>query len=189
MGKLKHWKLCFCFRWQHFCVLYDSSRQKIDIFGNGVLTFSKDTISVLSGLAFHEDLLSLITIGKRFVSSFPEYCLSWSHVQERPRRNFRKNSMENLARCTSGTEFWLARRLIRVISVDRRVSVAARLTFTWPPLSQILEEEEEDDSLIFNWNNVTLETGDRAEMIYKETDCPSSLNADTTTMVGFGTKV
>ena len=50
-------------------------------------------------------------------------------------------------------------------------------------------EEVEDDSLIFNWNNVTLETGDKAEIIYKETDCPSSLNADTTRMVGFGTKV
>ena len=43
-------------------------------------------------------------------------------------------------------------------------------------------EEVEDDSLIFNWKNVTLETGDKAEMIYKETDCPSSLNADTTRM-------
>ena len=50
-------------------------------------------------------------------------------------------------------------------------------------------EEVEDDSLIFNWNNVTLETGDKAEIIYKETDCPSSLNAETTRMVGFGTKV
>ena len=50
-------------------------------------------------------------------------------------------------------------------------------------------EEVEDDSLIFNWTNVTLETGARAEMIYKEADCPSSLNADTTRMVGFGRKV
>ena len=50
-------------------------------------------------------------------------------------------------------------------------------------------DEAEDDSLIFNWKTVTLETGDEAKMIYLEADCPSSLNADTTTMVGFGKKV
>ena len=47
----------------------------------------------------------------------------------------------------------------------------------------------EDESLIFNWNTVTLETGDKAKLIHLESDCPSSLNADTTTMVGFGYKV
>ena len=47
----------------------------------------------------------------------------------------------------------------------------------------------EDESLIFNWNTVTLETGDKAKLIHLESDCPSSLNADTTMMVGFGYKV
>ena len=81
-GKLKQWKWCFCFRWQHFCVLYNSSRQKIDIFGNGVLTFSKDTISALSGLSFHQDLLSLITIGKGSASSFSKYCPFYDLIGE-----------------------------------------------------------------------------------------------------------
>ena len=47
----------------------------------------------------------------------------------------------------------------------------------------------EDDSLLFNWNTATLETGDNARMVYLETDCPSSLNAGSSRMVGFGNKV
>ena len=50
-------------------------------------------------------------------------------------------------------------------------------------------DDAEDDSLLFNWNSATLETGDKARMVYLDTDCPSSLNAGTSRMVGFGNKV
>ena len=54
---------------------YNSSEEKIDIYANGLLTFSRANLTVLSGHSFHPDLMSLITIGERSVSSFVKYCL------------------------------------------------------------------------------------------------------------------
>ena len=68
-------EICFCFRWQHICVTYNSSEEKIDIYANSLVTFSRVNLTALSGHSFHPDLMSRITIGWRSVSSFVKYCL------------------------------------------------------------------------------------------------------------------
>ena len=47
----------------------------------------------------------------------------------------------------------------------------------------------QDESLIFNWDGDNLDPGDSVEMINLETSCPSSLNDDSSMMVGFPYKV
>ena len=51
------------FRWRHFCVVYDSRQENIEIFADTKLTFRKHDLQVVSESVFQDNLLNFITIG------------------------------------------------------------------------------------------------------------------------------
>ena len=50
-------------RWRHFCVVYDSAEEDIEIYADSRLTFRKEKVQAVTGTRFQDNLLSSITLG------------------------------------------------------------------------------------------------------------------------------
>ena len=50
-------------RWRHFCVVYDSAEENIEIYADSRLTFRKEKVQAVTGTRFQDNLLSSITLG------------------------------------------------------------------------------------------------------------------------------
>lgn len=51
------------FRWRHFCVVYDSAEENIEIYADSRLTFRKEKVQAVTRTRFRDNLLSSITLG------------------------------------------------------------------------------------------------------------------------------
>ena len=51
------------FRWRHFCVVYDSAEEDIEIYADSRRTFRKEKVQAVTGTRFRDNLLSSITLG------------------------------------------------------------------------------------------------------------------------------
>ena len=51
------------FRWRHFCVVYDSAEENIEVYADSRLTFRKEKVQAVTGTRFRDNLLGSITLG------------------------------------------------------------------------------------------------------------------------------
>ena len=50
-------------RWRHFCVVYDSAEENIEVYADSRLTFRKEKVQAVTRTRFRDNLLSSITLG------------------------------------------------------------------------------------------------------------------------------